>query len=352
MPLLPTAVHALPGTIDATLAGCNCRCATVPRKLSASLGADKSDVLNAFAINRGVIFGSETNSYAVKTSPDGPAVPNDNTDENAYYGDFVISALSHDLTTRRISFTLKTITGSDSVGESTTMLGEGEVGISQFPSMFQANSELGRGLKVRAGFVDGQATSWLGYGDNPASAIGFRKLEIQTGDVVHIRGVTPTAYSGRYVVQRVGPRSYRAYHSSTTQLAVAAALSPLAFTVLRSYPLQPTTAPAGSAAGNPQFSGIYRYREMAAASGTNMLCSHIDDTYARTPVQSIYSNRIHTVSNRYLSKVLDSSFKSETEQSVAVQNSRIITPVPVDVAQIVENRISPTCPLHAPGNLQ
>ena len=125
MPLLPTAFHALPGTIDATLAGCNCRCAAVPRKLSASIGTDSGDVLNVFAINRGVIFGSETNSYAVKTSPDGPAVPNDNTDENAYYGDFVISALSHDLTTRRISFTLKTITGFDDVGESTTMVGEG-----------------------------------------------------------------------------------------------------------------------------------------------------------------------------------------------------------------------------------
>ena len=83
-----------------------------------------------------------------------------------------------------------------------------------------------------------------------------------------------------------------------------------------------------------------------------MLCSYIDDTYARTPVKSIYSDRIHTVSNRYISKVLDDSFKSESDQRVAVQNSRIITPVPVDFAQIVENRISPTCPLHAPGNLQ
>lgn len=353
MPLLPTASNALPGTIDATLAGCNCRCAAVPRKLQAFIDNPASqtliqgaantrgrDVLQEFYKNRGVIFSGEDNSYAIRTLPDGPAVPRENGDENAYYGDFVISSLTHELATRTIYFTLKTTTWNGDV--TTTMVGDG----SGIESIFVANSEPGRALGVAGG------GTFLAYTNHKGLAASYRTLEIQTGDVVHIRGVTPVAYSGRYVVQRIGQRRYAAFHASTTQLAAAAPLSSLGFVALRSYPLQPTSAAAGSEAGDPQFATVYAYREIAAASGTNMLCSYIDDTYARTPVKSIYSDRIHTVSNRYISKVLDDSFKSESDQRVAVQNSRIITPVPVDFAQIVENRISPTCPLHAPGNLQ
>lgn len=356
MPLLPTASNALPGTIDATLAGCNCRCAAVPRKLQAFIDNPASqnliqgnasrgqDVLQEFYKNRGVIFSGEDHSYAIRTLPDGPAVPRENGDENAYYGDFVISSLTHELATRTIYFTLKTTTWNGVA--TTTMLGDG----SGIESIFVANSEPGRALGVAGG--GGGTGTFLAYRNHQLQAAAYRTLEIQTGDVVHIRGVTPVAYSGRYVVQRIGQRRYAAFHASTTQLAAAAPLSPLGFVALKSYPLQPTSAAAGSEAGDPQFAGFPTYREIAAASGSNMLCSYIDDTYARTPVKSIYSDRIHTVSNRYISKVLDDSFKSESDQRVAVQNSRIITPVPVDFAQIVENRISPTCPLHAPGSLQ
>jgi hypothetical protein len=93
----------------------------------------------------------------------GPYFPSTNNDTVSYWGDFTITALTHNLSLNIINFT---------------------VGTYNNPNIFR----------------------------------------LETNDFIYIRGVTPTAYNRRYLVYRTGANTYTAYHDSATALANGAVL--------------------------------------------------------------------------------------------------------------------------------
>ena len=311
MSLIISAPQNFPGTLEATLQGCNCGMATVPRRVAKSSDSlsrdfwtgnggkypapitynDPATTLATDSDSRGVDF----SSYDAIGYTRAPYAPLSNDDNSSYWGDYAIDSLTHDLANRQINISLK------------------------YASRTSFNSPP-NDSSVITGILGN-----MGHGGNQGLNSNNVPQEgiVETGDVVHIRNVTPVAYSGRYQVIRTGYRTFKAYHSSTTQLSTGAAKGNLI-----------VQGPAGN---------------RVQVFGNTMVMSQLDDSYRRILIKSQHSDRSYPVNLNYIARYLDFCLQSEAENVGVINANTLIRSgaAEFNIATALESFIAPTCPLHS-----